>query len=571
MSNIKTWLSIVVGLVLLGLTLGGLFFALNSLGFWPNRPPLLLPPANTQPEQEAEARLNNYGWINQEANLVHIPISQAMASLAQNGLPVGSENPAATGQEKRLVLFRQVGCSDCHGSDAGGDPVDGVPNLRSTSLSYQAVLQQVRAGKGEMPAFAKDQVSDEQVQTIYDWVQTLKRVEPTFEFDESAFPTPIPEVVQVVPATETPSPVQTPPPTATLPPTASPTSTPGAQPPGGAETLPTEEPTTTSIPADTPTVTSVPPTDTPVPPTATPLPQIAVAIEKLIAAQQSADSLKVAADYAKDASATIEELHNHANEGLAAAQTLQNAITNIRPEATGNLPATLDELQAHLNNYLSAAQAALGTGDLAAGKAQAALMVLEGRLFVLPLAQQLLVDAGSVGVVRGRVVDQSGQGLANALVTVAFGRYKRGIMTDAQGFFTAANIPAIKPIEVKAYQSGFIYHEEHTELAPGGIATIQITLPIQGSNAPNISVSDFSVTPTGNGTTLSMRAVHPANNLAEDQIFALNPSLGIAVTLLGQGGDIYQATVPFAPDGRWYFFAVDHFCFSSNIMPLDFQ
>ncbi|MBI1880378.1 MAG: c-type cytochrome [Chloroflexi bacterium] len=565
MSNIKTLLSVVVGLVLLGLTLGGSFFALNSLGFWPNRQALLepVPPANTQPEQEAEARLNNYGWIDQKANLVHIPISQAMAALARSGLPVGSENPAATGQEKRLVLFRQVGCSDCHGSDAGGDPVDGVPNLRSTSLSYQAVLQQVRTGKGEMPAFSKDQVSDEQVQTIYDWVQTLKRVEPTFEFDESAFPTPIPEVAQVVP------------PTVTLPPPATPTPinspVPSAQPPSGAETLPTEEPTTTPIPADTSTATSVPPTDTPVAPTATPLPQIAVAIEKLIAAQQSADSLKVAADYAKDASATIEELHNHVNEGLAAAQALQNAINNIRPEATGNLLVTLDELQAHLNNYLSAAQAAAGTGDLAAGKAQAALMVLEGRLFVLPLAQQVLVDAGSGGVVRGRVVDQSGQGLANALVTVAFGRYKRGIMTDAQGFFTAANIPAIKPIEVKAYQSGFIYHEEHTELAPGGIATIQITLPTQGSNAPNISVSDFSVTPTGNGTTLSMRAVHPANNLAEDQIFALNPTLGIAVTLLGQGGDIYQATVPFAPNGRWYFFAVDHSCFSSNIMPLDFQ
>ncbi len=566
MSNIKTLLSIVVGLVLLGLTMGGLFFVLNSFGFWPNRQALLepLPPANTQPEQEAEARLNNYGWIDQEASLVHIPISQAMASLAPSGLPVGSENPAATGQEKRLVLFRQVGCSDCHGSDAGGDPVDGVPNLRSTSLSYPAVLQQVRTGKGEMPAFSKDEVSDEQVQTIYAWLQTLKRVEPTFEFDESAFPTPIPEVAQVVPATETPSPAQTPPPTATLPPTATPTSTPGAQPPSGAETLPTEEPTTTPIPLDTPTATSVPPT-------ATPLPQIAVAIEKLIAAQQSADSLKVAADYAKDASATIEELHNHANEGLTAAQALQNALNNIRPEASGNLLATLDELQPHLNNYLSAAQAAAGTGDLAAGKAQAAIMVLEGRLFVLPLAQQLLVDAGSVGVVRGRVVDQSGQGLANALVTVAFGRYKRGVMTDANGFFTAANIPAIKPIEVKAYQSGFIYHEEHTELTPGGTATMQITLPTQGSNAPNISVSDFSVTPTGNGTALSMRAVHPVTNLAEDQIFALNPTLGIAVTLLGQGGDIYQATVPFAPNGRWYFFAVDHSCFSSNLVPIDFQ
>jgi hypothetical protein len=198
-------------------------------------------------------------------------------------------------------------------------------------------------------------------------------------------------------------------------------------------------------------------------------------------------------------------------------------------------------------------------------------MVYEGRIFVLPLAQQLLVDAGHVGVVRGRVVDQAGQGLANAAVTIAFGRYKRGLLTDADGFFTAANIPAIKPIEVKAYQNGYIYHEVHTELAPGGTATIQITLVAQGGNAPAISVSDFSITAAESGATLRMRATHPQNNLAEDQIFALNPTLGIAVVLLGQGGAVYQTTVPFAPQGRWYFFAVDHQCFSSNVVPIEFQ
>jgi hypothetical protein len=175
-----------------------------------------------------------------------------------------------------------------------------------------------------------------------------------------------------------------------------------------------------------------------------------------------------------------------------------------------------------------------------------------------------------VGVVRGRVIDQAGQGLANAAVTIAFGRYKRGLVTDAGGFFTAANIPAIKPIEVKAYQSGYIYHEVHTELAPGGTATIQITLVAQGGNAPVISVSDFAITPAEGGATLRMRAIHPQNDLAEDQIFALNPTLGIAVVLLGQGDNIYQTTVPFAPQGRWYFFAVDHRCFSSTVMLVDF-
>lgn len=479
-------------------------------------------------------------------------------------IPAGSTPSAELGQR----LFQQKGCVACHNLDARGGLSLEAPDLRGTSLTYLAVLKQVRAPKGQMAPRSKEQASDEEIAAIYAWLQTFPKQEPTLDLAEADFPTPIPEATLITQATEPPSP--------TLAPTDTPTPTPTATPtPAPTDTTAPDQPTSTPFPTATATPTLVPPTPTPVPPTpapptATPLPQLNIAIDRLIAAQQNADTLKVAADYAKDAAATVDELHNYANQGLSAAQALQNEINNIRAQASGNLPQTLDQLQPHLDSYLQAAQAALGTGDLAAAKAQAATMVYEGRIFVLPLAQQLLVDAGSVGIVRGRVVDQAGQGLANAAVTIAFGRYKRGLITDANGFFTAANIPAIKPIEVKAYQSGFIYHEEHTELAPGGTATVQITLPAQGGNAPLISVSDFSVTPTEAGTTLSMRAVHPANDLAEDQIFALNPTLGIAVPLLGQGGNLYQSTIPFAPNGRWYFFAVDHRCFSSNLVPIDF-
>ncbi len=482
-------------------------------------------------------------------------------------IPPGSTPSAELGQR----LFQQKGCIACHNADAAGGLSLEAPDLRGTSLGFQAVLKQVRAPKGQMAARSKEQASDEEIAAIYAWLQTFPKQEPTLEFDESAFPTPIPEATLISQATDTPAP-----PTLTPTPTDTPTSTP-TNTPTPTETVPAGQPTNTPAPTATPTATPtptdtpLPPTPTPIPPTATPtVPPIAVAVERLLAAQQNADTLKVAADYAKDAAANLDELHNYINEGLNATRALQNEVNAIRPEATGNLLLTLDQLQPHLTTYLQAAEAAAGSGDFAAAKAQAATMVYEARIFVLPLAQQLLVDAGWVGVVRGRVIDQSGQGLANAAVTVAFGRYKRGLITDANGFFTAANIPAIKPIEVKAYQTGYIYHEVHTELEPGGTATVQITLVAQGGNAPNISVSDFSITPAENGATLRMRAVHPQNDLAEDQIFALNPALGIGVVLLPQGGDIYQTTVPFAPQGRWYFFAVDHRCFSSTVVPVDF-
>lgn len=480
--------------------------------------------------------------------------------------------------ELGAVLFQQKGCIACHDADASGGLSVGAPSLRGTSLGLPAVLKQVRAPKGQMAARSKEQATDEDIAAIYAWLQTFPKQEAELEFDESAFPTPIPEATLIVQATDTPLPTDTPVPSPTPTDTPAPTDTPTPT-----ETVPVGDPTNTPAPTatatDTPPPTDTPlPTDTPVPPTNTPVPAtavptkppITVATERLLSAQRNADTAKVAADYAKDAATNIDELRNYVNEGLNAARALQNEVNTIRPEATGNLLRTIDELQPHLNTYLQAAEGAAANGDFGAAKAQAATMVFEGRIFVLPLAQQLLVDAGSVGTVRGRIVNQSGQGLANAPVTVAWGRYKRGLVTDANGYFNAANIPAIKPIEVKAYQTGYIYHEVHTEVAPGGTATVQITLAAQGGGAPNINISDFSITPVEGGTTLRMRVTHPQNDLAEDQIFALNPALGIAVVLLPQGGDVYQTTVPFTPQGRWYFFAVDHQCFSSSVVTVDF-
>ena len=35
-------------------------------------------------------------------------------------------------------------------------------------------------------------------------------------------------------------------------------------------------------------------------------------------------------------------------------------------------------------------------------------------------------------------------------------------------------------------------------------------------------------------------------------------------------GDVYQTTIPFAQQGRWFFFAVDHQCFSSNVTAINY-
>jgi hypothetical protein len=44
--------------------------------------------------QNEQVRLNSYGWVDKEAGVVRIPISQAMILVADSGLPVGE--PTAT-------------------------------------------------------------------------------------------------------------------------------------------------------------------------------------------------------------------------------------------------------------------------------------------------------------------------------------------------------------------------------------------------------------------------------------------------------------------------------------------
>jgi hypothetical protein len=64
-------------------------------------------------------------------------------------------------------------------------------------------------------------------------------------------------------------------------------------------------------------------------------------------------------------------------------------------------------------------------------------------------------------------------------------------------------------------------------------------------------------------------------DLAEDQIFALQPNLGVAYVLLHAGGDRYEAqvTLPGLSPGvyTWSFFAVDHECNTSNIIDVGYQ
>ena len=67
-------------------------------------------------------------------------------------------------------LWAQKPCQGCHGANAEG----GIgPTLAGTTLPFDRVLRQVRRGGGPMPAFAPESISDQELQNIYAWLQSL--------------------------------------------------------------------------------------------------------------------------------------------------------------------------------------------------------------------------------------------------------------------------------------------------------------------------------------------------------------------------------------------------------------
>jgi hypothetical protein len=117
-------ISLTIGCVLVALVLRGMYSYLSAYdnNHQPVQSPLLPPPRGEtrivtpgdiakfpQPRLEGDERLeindfrlqeehklNSYGWVDQPAGVVHIPIDRAMQLMAQRGLPTRPQAGAAT-------------------------------------------------------------------------------------------------------------------------------------------------------------------------------------------------------------------------------------------------------------------------------------------------------------------------------------------------------------------------------------------------------------------------------------------------------------------------------------------
>jgi hypothetical protein len=291
--------------------------------------------------------------------------------------------------------------------------------------------------------------------------------------------------------------------------------------------------------------------------------------------------VKVHSDFAKDASPNIGALHDRVSqardEANGALREADLAIADI-PDAT--VQGTINQVKGLMNQILTHANAALATQDLNAARAEAAKMVEISRLDSWPLASLAVKQAGFTGSVRVQVKDPSGSPINGALVTALTAPSPSAGITDANGRVTIPDLAAVRVMQVKAYKDGLVYHEVHVTVPTGGRADAEITLPGPPVGGETPSVANASINPAsgaGNAqVTFRMTGTDPQGqaNIAEDQVFALNPNAGTAYVLRSAGGDNWETTValPNLPAGThtWYFFIVDHQCNTSNIVPVTY-
>jgi mono/diheme cytochrome c family protein len=61
-------------------------------------------------------------------------------------------------------------CAGCHGAHGEGEQ---GPSLIPMTLEYAALLAKVRGGGNEMPALSKNDITDDEVKQVYEYLKSL--------------------------------------------------------------------------------------------------------------------------------------------------------------------------------------------------------------------------------------------------------------------------------------------------------------------------------------------------------------------------------------------------------------
>jgi mono/diheme cytochrome c family protein len=95
----------------------------------------------------------------------------ALALVAASGM-VHAQQGAPSGDPARgKALFVQDGCYACHGTAGHGEPYG--PKLAPNPMPFEAVMGQLRHPRANMPRYAPQFVSDQDVADIYAYLAAV--------------------------------------------------------------------------------------------------------------------------------------------------------------------------------------------------------------------------------------------------------------------------------------------------------------------------------------------------------------------------------------------------------------
>ena len=103
-----------------------------------------------------------------------VPLATPVIAPTSTPQPTTEAKPTAPSNastERGAQVWAAQNCNLCHGDQAAGRI---GPRLAGTTLSANAIAQVVRSGKGSMPAYTTDKLSDADLAALYAWLQTLK-------------------------------------------------------------------------------------------------------------------------------------------------------------------------------------------------------------------------------------------------------------------------------------------------------------------------------------------------------------------------------------------------------------
>ncbi|WP_017548834.1 c-type cytochrome [Salinicoccus carnicancri] len=91
---------------------------------------------------------------------------EEQASSEEGGSEEGGEEGASSG-DFDAEGFARDNCASCHGQDFSGGM---GPALAGTSLAEEEFTTVVREGRGQMPSFSQDQIADEDLTALYEFM-----------------------------------------------------------------------------------------------------------------------------------------------------------------------------------------------------------------------------------------------------------------------------------------------------------------------------------------------------------------------------------------------------------------